>query len=104
MPKPRGTFERSDVPKKGYPFRAEVPEEIELAIWCPDEEAKAPPEQVHMNLHVPGFNTPIVMRWKSPDTLGFIIEEMISYRREVWPDSEPIKGEKPPRRRKGLST
>jgi hypothetical protein len=31
-----------------------------------------------------------VMRFKSPDTLGFLIEELAKYRRTVWPDAEPL--------------
>lgn len=35
-------------------------------------------------------DVPLVIRFKSPDTLGFVIEELAYYRREVWPDAEKI--------------
>ena len=30
------------------------------------------------------------IRFKSPDTLGFFIEELIARRKRVWPDAQPI--------------
>ena len=46
-------------------------------------------DEVHILLQsseVPDMPTP-VMRFKGPDTLGFFIEELIAYRRAVWPDA-----------------
>lgn len=46
-------------------------------------------DQVHLLLQsseIPDIPTP-VRRFKSPDTLGFLIEELIVYRRSVWPDA-----------------
>jgi hypothetical protein len=85
--KPRGTVNRSTTPKQAYVQLAEP--EIEIAAWCPDDEARLPPEQVHFILHIPGLDIPIVTRFKSPDTLGFLIEELARYRRHVWPEAEP---------------
>ncbi len=93
--KPRGEVVRSMVPKAGYAKFGEP--QIEIAAWCPDENAKLPPEQVHFIFHWPADMAdvpPVVMRFKSPDTLGFFIEELTSYRRTVWPGCEPVQGEK----------
>jgi hypothetical protein len=68
--------------------------EIRIAAWCPDAEAKESPEQVHLINIIPGLEEfPLIMRFKSPDTLGFLIEELTKYRRDVWPDCEPVEGE-----------
>lgn len=94
--KPRGDFERSDEVRKA-PAHAWEPQ-FEMAVWCPDDKAEAPPEQVHFLIHWPAQLQmdgipPMRVRFKSPDTLGFIIEELIKYRRVVWSDCEPIQGE-----------
>ena len=94
MAKARGKVERSTTPKKAYATGMLGEPKIQIAAWCPDDEARLPPEQVHLIMIVPGLKEyPFVMRFKSPDTIGFIIEELIGYRREVWPNSEPIEGE-----------
>jgi hypothetical protein len=93
--KPRGKVTRSTSPKAGY---AQIGEpQVEIAAWCPDENATLPPEQVHFIFHWPAqlaYLPPLVARFKSPDTLGFIVEELIKYRRVVWPDCEKVMGEK----------
>ena len=46
-------------------------------------------DEVHLLLQssaISDMPTP-VMRFKGPDTLGFFIEELIAYRRSVWPDA-----------------
>lgn len=92
--KPRGKFERSSTPKKAYARIGEP--QFEITAWCRDEEAKLPPEQVHFIVHWPAQLAdlpPLVIRFKSPDTIGFFIEELIKYRRTVWPDSQKVTGE-----------
>lgn len=70
-------------------------EEIQIVSWCPDDKAQLPPEQVHLIQKIKGIDDiPLVMRFKSPDTLGFLIEELARYRREVWPEAELVIGEK----------
>lgn len=67
-------------------------EELEIAAWCPDEKAQAKPEQVHVTIKIKGIDDmPLTMRFKSPDTLGFLIEELERYRRYVWPEAEQVK-------------
>lgn len=61
-------------------------EEINIAAWCPDDEAKMPAEQVHLSFSLKDASFPIVARFKSPETLGVLIEQLIRYRREVWPE------------------
>ena len=90
MVKPRGKIERHGY-KPGVTGIPISDDGIHIAAWCPDKEAKRPPEQVHLMIHVVGLQHPLVMRFKSPDTLGFLIEELSRYRSHVWPDAEPIE-------------
>ncbi len=59
---------------------------LEVASWCPDDKAQVPPTQVHLLIRLKGIDIPQVMRFKGPDTLGILIEQLTRYRREVWPD------------------
>lgn len=89
MVKPRGKVTRSTTPRRAY---AQVGEPtVEISAWCPDENAQMPPEQVHFIFIVPGLEEmPLIMRFKSPDSLGFFIEELARYRKVVWPNAEPV--------------
>lgn len=90
MPKPRGKAKRYG-PTPNLKFAGLTIEEIVIAAWCPDKEAKEPPTQVHMKITVQGLEDfPFVVRFLSPDTLGFFIEELARYRKEVWPDAERV--------------
>lgn len=93
MIEPRGNVIRSDTPKPGYSRLGEP--QIEILAWCPDDKAEKPPEQVHFVMHWPaGIELPpMAIRFKSPDTLGFFIEELTKYRRLVWPGCQPVDGE-----------
>jgi hypothetical protein len=89
--KPRGIVTRTNKPKSAY-LKVGEPQ-IEIATWCPDEKAEQPPEQVHFIIHWPAQLSdlpPLVLRFKSPDTLGFFIEELNRYRNAVWPDAEKV--------------
>lgn len=90
MVKPRGEIRRG-----GYkPMPAQFMEaaEIGIAAWSRDSLAELPPEQVHLTLMIQGLeDITFIMRYKSPDTLGFLIEELARYRRMVWPDAEPLE-------------
>lgn len=91
---PRGSVSRSTTPKKAYAKIGEP--QFEIAAWCPDDKAELPPEQVHFIVHWPAQLAdlpPLTIRFKSPDTLGFFIEELIKYRRTVWKDCEKVGGE-----------
>lgn len=92
--RPRGRIERSNKPKKAYARIGEP--QFEIVAWCPDDNAQLPPEQVHFIMHWPAQWAdlpPMVIRFKGPDTLGFFIEELMKYRRHVWPESVKVKGE-----------
>lgn len=65
--------------------------EIRIAAWCPDAQALKPPEQVHLSFKIAGIDGAVTMRFKSPDTLGTVIEQLANYRRYVWPDAEPLE-------------
>ncbi len=91
MIKPRAQVTRRSTPQPGYLQLSEP--QVQIAAWCPDDEANLPPEQVHFVFNVQELSVPLVLRFKSPDTLGFFIEELIKYRRTVWPDCEPAEGE-----------
>jgi hypothetical protein len=92
---PKGQVVRSTTPKLAYARLGEP--QFEICAWCPDDKAQLPPEQVHFLVHWPAQLSdlpPLAIRFKGPDTLGFFIEELVKYRREVWPDGEPVIGEK----------
>ena len=75
MVKPRGQYTRNHMPRKAYARIGEP--QFEITVWCPDEKAELPPEQVHFIVHWPahmGDLPPLVIRFKSPDTIGFMIE------------------------------
>lgn len=63
-------------------------EEVGIRTWHPDREGEKPAEQVH--LIFPVGETEMGIRFSRAETLGFIIEELIAYRRLVWPDAEPV--------------
>lgn len=91
MAKARGKITRTNTPKPGYAKIGEP--QFEVAAWCPDDKAEAPPEQVHFIIHWPvGFEEmpPMAIRFKSPDSLGFFIEELARYRELVWPGAAPV--------------
>lgn len=88
MVKPRATIHRGGF-KPGLLQYLDV-DSIDIASWCPDAAAQLPPEQVHFILKVKDLDYPFVIRFKSPDTLGFLIEELARYRRDVWPAAEPL--------------
>jgi hypothetical protein len=94
MTKARGKTTRSNQPEPLDGFFIEVGQpDIKIAAWCPDTHAQLPPEQVHLIFTIfpdDGDVPPLLLRFKSPDTLGFLIEELTRYRRHVWPDAEPL--------------
>lgn len=90
MVKPRGTVKHGGF-KPGLIQFGEI-EELNIAAWCSDEEAQEPPTQVHLIITIEGLKEiPLVVRFHSPDTLGFIIEQLARYRHEVWPNAEPLE-------------
>lgn len=66
-------------------------EEINIRTWHPDRKGEKPAEQVHIIF--PVGKTEMGIRFSRPETLGFIIEELIAYRRLVWPDAETVNAD-----------
>lgn len=60
-------------------------EEINVAAWCPTPDGAGPPEQVHMTIKVTGVDALLVLRFKSPRTIGRVINNLRKYRDIVWP-------------------
>jgi len=60
-------------------------EDITIAEWCPTPDGTGPPEQVHMAFRVKGFPHAFVMRFKSPRTIGRVINNLRKHRDNVWP-------------------
>lgn len=89
MTEPRGKVEKKGF-HPGLEHFLEI-SQITVAAWCPDECAQQPPEQVHLIIEIEDLEDyPMAVRFKSPDTLAFLIEEMVTYRRTVWPDAPPL--------------
>lgn len=90
MVKSRGTVTRSKIPQNVAGMAFVKLKQFRVAVWTPRPDGQPPYEQVHLLLEIQGLRVPAVLRFKSPDTLGFIVEELARYRREVWPDAEPV--------------
>lgn len=87
MAKARGSTERRQGPRPGYVKMGEPTVEIEA--WSHRDDGKNP-TQVHFVMKLDRFPYPLVVRYKGPDTLGFLIEELARYRKMVWPDAEEL--------------
>lgn len=90
MVKSRGKVTRSKIPQNVGGMAFVKLKQFQIAVWTPRPDGLPPYEQVHLLLEIENLRVPAVLRFKSPDTLGFIIEELARYRREVWPDAEPV--------------
>lgn len=89
---PRGDVERYSEVKPVNVFDISL-DAISIREWHPDVEAKLPAEQVHFIIGLGeelDDTIELAVRFHSPDTLGFLIEELIAYRKKVWADAEPI--------------
>lgn len=85
----------STVEESGYskaPSRVYEINSLEVAQWSPSVEP-GPATEVHLLIEMEGLPFPLVMRFKSPDTLKLMIEQMIQHRREVWPLAEIVKAD-----------
>lgn len=59
---------------------------MRIVDWCPDKEAKAPPEAVGILLET--NKEPILVRMKSPAVVDETIAAMAAHRDSVWPDEK----------------
>jgi len=91
MVKPRGKVIRSTQSEPATGIVIVSDGEFKIAAW--QENEAGPCTQVHLlfPMQLSDFKVSLAIRFKSPDTLGFLIEELSAYRREVWPDAEPLE-------------
>lgn len=61
------------------PTQAIDVEEVQVIEWCPNLEGKNP-TQVWMVLRVKGADTPIVLRFKGPESLDNVIGMLRAHR------------------------
>ncbi len=73
------------------PFVAYEIESLNIAQWSPEPLPGGQVTQVHLEIHVRGLPIPLVLRFKDPDTLTAIIQQLIQHRNEVWPPQEPTE-------------
>ena len=83
-PHPSMTVERGKKLPQGE--RAYAIEEFRVAEFIPHNETET--HELHLLLKVKEFKSPIVARFRTPDTIGFLIEELIAYRQKIWPESQ----------------
>lgn len=83
----------ADIEDRSYPVNYEnlklIPgniDSLEIAAWTPERDGKGTPTQVHLliNLERPMDDIGIVLRFKGPDTLGVLIEQLQRYKREAF--------------------
>jgi hypothetical protein len=67
-------------------------EEVVVGAFCPDDEAKLPPIQVHVQIRLKGNPTPLVLRFKGPVSLDRFIAQLEWARGEVWPAAPDSTG------------
>lgn len=88
--RPNAEVTRSKCPQEVHIL--DIPlEEVSIRTWHPDRAGEKPAEQVH--IIIPMGETEMGIRFTRPDTLGFIIEELIAYRKLVWSDAEPVNAD-----------
>jgi hypothetical protein len=61
-------------------------ESFDIGQWCPDPNGVGPPTQVHLTIRIKGLDVPLVARFKSPMTIGILIEQLTQHSRAVWPN------------------
>ena len=66
----------------GYAFEVK---EFRVAEFTPQDTEQG--AELHLIMRTNALEHPVVTRFKGPDTLGYLIEELISYKQRLWPDS-----------------
>ena len=66
----------------GYAFEVK---EFRVAEFTPQDTEQG--AELHLIMRTNALEHPVVTRFKGPDTLGFLIEELITYKQKLWPDS-----------------
>lgn len=67
-----------------------IMDSLNILEYHPDDYAQEPASQVHVQMKVKHTSPIFALRFKKPEILGFFIEELIAYRKNVWADAEPI--------------
>ena len=65
--------------------KAYVADGFRVAKFTPHAEDSA--SELHFVIQNKMLDYPVVLRFSDAETLGFLIEELISYKQEIWPDS-----------------
>lgn len=55
-----------------------------IGSWCPTQDGSGKPTAVALSLQVQGFGD-IVLRLKSPERVDEMVQQLLQYKREVWP-------------------
>ena len=62
-------------------------EDFDVAEWCPTPDGSGAPEQVWLTFQVKGIDARHVIRFRSPRTIGRLINALRKHRDNVWPVS-----------------
>ena len=82
---PHLDVERKTKAEKRTKVRAHVITEFHIGEFHPNGEDE--PTRLHFSFVVDGIKHPIVAEFSEPDTLRFLIEELVLYMRRIWPDA-----------------
>lgn len=58
---------------------------LSVGSWCPSQDGTGKPTAVAINLQVQGIGD-MVMRLKSPERVDEIVQLLLQYKNEVWPN------------------
>ena len=79
-------FERITSTGGPVPEKAVFMNQFRVATFMTDGKT---PDEVHLLLQMKeAADIPVVARFRTPDGLAALIEELIAYRRAVWPDAD----------------
>lgn len=81
----RGKWQTEVVNNPPKPTHAYRLDSIQIGAFASDDKTI---DEVHLLLEAQGLSAPFVARFKNPDALAIVIEELIAYHRHVWPDAD----------------
>ena len=55
-----------------------------IGSWCPTPDGTGQPTAVALSLQIQGFGD-IVLRLKSPERVDKMVQQLLQYKQEVWP-------------------
>lgn len=66
-------------------------ESMTVGDWCPDQDAKMPPEAVGLTFRVKLYReipaVDLTIRIKTPQAVDELIQTLLRHKRSVWPNS-----------------